>query len=124
MKSLLAGLVTLAAFASFGVQAKAVTDTDAQVEEVTAAPQYERVQSISALGGFHSFKPVDRETLVVWTSPFRPYLIKLRIPSPDLRFAHAIAIDSRTSRVYERIRGFRYPIDQIYKLTRDEARAL
>jgi hypothetical protein len=56
-------------------------------------------------------------------------LIDLRFASPDARFAHAIAVESATSTIYARfdsvrIAGLRYPIDAIYKLSRDDARQL
>jgi hypothetical protein len=90
---------------------------------------YEAVDSFSALGGLHSFEPLDRERLVVWVTPSKPYLIELAYPSSDLRFANAIAIDSRTSQIYSRfdsvrIRGIKYPIDGIYRLNREQADAL
>ena len=53
--------------------------------------------------------------------------MELAFPSHDLRWAHAIGVTSVGSRVYAKfdavkIGGFRYPIDSIYKLTREEAR--
>ena len=46
-----------------------------------------------------------------------------------MRYVQGIGVTSSTSRVYAKfdalqIRGFRYPIDSIYKLTREEARNL
>jgi hypothetical protein len=133
MKSILLSLLALPALAVATTAAPKIdAGSDAEstaAEKITVAPGYERVDYISALRGFYSFKAVDRETLIVWTSPSMPYLIKLALPSPDLRFAHAIAIDRHSARVYEgfdsiRIEGLRYPIDEIYRLTREQARAL
>lgn len=90
---------------------------------------YERVDSISALAGLDSFEPIDRDTLLIWATPFRPYLVELSFPSVDLPYTFAIGVESTTSRVHARfdsvrVRGIRYPIREIYKLSRDEARQL
>jgi hypothetical protein len=98
-------------------------------KDVREIPPYEPVRSVWAPTGFHSFSVIDADTLIVWKSPFEPYLFELKMRAPDLRFTHAIAVDSATSSIYARfdsvrIRGLRYPIDAIYKLSRDEARQL
>jgi hypothetical protein len=56
-------------------------------------------------------------------------LVELVAPSYDLPFEHFIAVESTSNRIYAgfdsvRIRGFRYPIDGIYKLSREQARQL
>jgi hypothetical protein len=76
-----------------------------------------------------SWTPVADDKVIVWPTPFEPYLIELAYPSHDLRFANAIGVTSMGSRVYAKfdavkIAGFRYPIDNIYKLTREEAASL
>ena len=108
-----------------GSIAQAATET----RDARTIPPFESVRSISALGGLQDFDVIDNETLILWTSRSQPYLVKLFAPSHDLRFAHAIAVESTTSRIHAkfdsvRIGGFRYPIDGIYKLTRDEAKKL
>lgn len=97
--------------------------------DVREIPPYEQVRSFSALGGLHDFDVLDDRTLILWTSRSQPYLVELMFPSHDLRFAHAIAVESSTSRIHSkfdsvRVAGLRYPIDGIYKLTRDEAKQL
>lgn len=121
----------LGATAQAAPKTSAGSEKTPQAETLNAAelPQYESVRSITALGGLHSFSAIDNDTLIVWTTPFRPYLIELAYPSVDLKFSHAIAIDSRTSRIHARfdsvrIRGINYPIREIYKLDRDQARQL
>jgi len=109
--------------------ASSIAQAAAETKDVSEAPAYEPVRSIWAYGGFSDFDVIDNDTLILWATPFRPYLVELRAPSHDLRFAHVIGVESRTSRIYSkfdsvRIRGFRYPIGQIYKLSRDEARQL
>ena len=95
----------------------------------TAVPAYEEVDSIPMLRRPHSWSVIDDDTVVVWATPFDPYLVELAFRSPDLKFAQVIGITQFGSRVYARfdavkVGGFRYPIDSIYKMTREEARNL
>jgi hypothetical protein len=101
----------------------------AESKDVREIPPYEPVQSIWAPRGLDSFSVIDADTLIVWKSPFEPYLLELKMRSPDMRFAHVIGVDSATSSIYARfdsvrIAGLRYPIEAIYKLSREEARQL
>jgi hypothetical protein len=103
--------------------------TATEIKDAREIPPYEPVRSIWAPRGLDSFSVIDADTLIVWKSPFEPYLLELKMRSPDMRFAHAIAVESATSSIYARfdsvrIRGLRYPIDAIYKLSREEARQL
>lgn len=95
----------------------------------TAVPAYEQVDSIPMLRRAHSWSVIDDDTVVVWATPFDPYLVELAFRSPDLRFSQVIGITQVGSRVYAKfdavkVGGFRYPIDSIYKITREEARNL
>lgn len=92
-------------------------------------PAFEEVGSFSILSRLHSWHAIDEDTVIVWATPFQPYLVELAYPSYDLRYAQVIGITSVGSRVYARfdslrVAGFRYPIDSIYKMTREEARNL
>jgi hypothetical protein len=92
-------------------------------------PAYEQVDSIPMLTRPHSWQVIDEDTVVVWATAFDPYLVELAFKSHDLKFANAIGITQFGSRVYAKfdavkVRGFRYPIDSIYKMTRGEAREL
>ena len=63
----------------------------------------------------------------MWATPFDPYLVELKFAAHDLKWAQAIGITQMGKRVYARfdsvkVGGFSYPIDSIYKLTREEAR--
>jgi len=117
------GLITVAAF---GPAARAAVET----ETLDAATlPYERVDSIPALGGLRGFDAVDDETLILWATSFDPYLVRLAYPSPDLRWAQVVAVESATSLIHERfdavrIDGLRYPIEEIYKLSREQARQI
>jgi Family of unknown function (DUF6491) len=104
---------------------------EAKPREVEIAPELglEPVDSFTVLTHPHSWSAIDDDTVIVWATPFKPYLVELAFPSHDLRFAHAIGVTSFGSRVYAKfdaikVRGFRYPIEGIYKLTREEAREL
>jgi hypothetical protein len=92
-------------------------------------PAYEEVTSFSILTRLHSWRAVDEDTVIVWATPFQPYLVELAFPSHDLRHAEVVGITSVGNRVYARfdslrVGGFRYPINNIYKMTREEARNL
>ena len=89
----------------------------------------EAVESFTILSGLYSWHAIDDDTVIVWTNPWQPYLVQLAFPSHDLPFVQAIGVTSMGSRVYAKfdavkVRGFRYPIQGIFKLTRDEAKAL
>jgi hypothetical protein len=120
-----AGLTLLSAtgFAR-GARTPANVDTDA------IAASLERVDSIVMLGRSpHSWQAIDDDTVIIWATAFDPYLVELAFKSHDLRFAHVIGVTQSGSRVYAKfdavtVGGFRYPIDSIYKMTREEARSL
>lgn len=90
---------------------------------------YEQVKTITAFRGPHSWTALDDDTLIVWANAFDPYLVKLKQPTQELRFAQAIGITQFGSQIHAatdavQIRGFRYPIGALYKLTREEAKRL
>jgi hypothetical protein len=102
---------------------------DAVEQAGDATAGYEPVDSFWMYSHFESWTPVDDHHVIVWPTPFQPYLIELAYPSRDLKFANAIGVTSMGNRVYAKfdavkVRGFRYPIDNIYKLTREEAKSL
>jgi len=108
------------------VGARPANDTASATE---ARPAYEEVTSFSILTRLHSWHAIDEDTVIVWATPFQPYLVKLAFPSHDLRHSEVIGITSVGNRVYARfdslrVGGFRYPINSIYKMTREEARNL
>jgi hypothetical protein len=117
----MAGLSPAAsARAARGAEAPAATEPD-------RSQAYESVESIPMLTSPYSWSPVDNDTLIVWTSPFQPYLVELSFPSHDMRWVEQIGVTSVGARSYAKfdsvqIRGFRYPIRAIYKMSREEAR--
>ena len=101
------------------------TGSQAGSAEPSAALQ--SVDSISLLSRPWSWQPIDDRTVILWATPFKPYLVELAFPSHDLRWVNVIGVTSFGSRVYAKfdsvqVRGFRYPIKGIYKLTREEAK--
>jgi hypothetical protein len=116
----LAATLTAGSAASFATAAK-------PAKEVDVRPGFEQVDSILMMTRPHSWQAVDDDTVIVWATPFDPYLVELKFAAHDLKWAHAIGITQVGSRVYAKfdavkVGGFRYPIDSIYKLTREEAR--
>jgi len=130
-------LITVAAAALLGLGAAvmsgtaiaraAANETNNSASDQT--PAYEQVDSFVMFGHPYSWSPVDDRTVVLWPTAFEAYLVRIAYPSHDLRYVQHIGVTSLTSRVYAKfdalqIRGFRYPIESIYKLTREEARNL
>jgi hypothetical protein len=113
----LAATLTAGSAASFATAAK----------QTEVRPGFEQVDSILMMTRPHSWQAIDDDTVIVWATPFDPYLVELKFAAHDLKWAHAIGITQVGSRVYAKfdavkVGGFRYPIDSIYKLTREEAR--
>jgi len=107
-----------------------------QLANASQMPDYDetragldRVDAISLLGGLYSWADIDSDTIIIWSTPFRPYLVDLSRKSRDLRFATSIAVTSTVGRVYEKfdsviVDGIRYPIEAIYRLDRETAKNL
>ena len=109
------------------VASSAANETNNAASDQT--PAYEQVDSFVMFGHPYSWSPIDDRTVVLWPTAFEAYLVRISYPSHDMRFVQHIGVTSSTSRVYAKfdalqIRGFRYPIESIYKLTREEARNL
>ncbi len=120
-----AGLTLLSA-TSFAAEAR--TEARASAADALQA-SLERVDSIPMLTRPHSWHAIDDDTVIIWATAFAPYLVELAFESHDLRFAQVIGITQVGSRIYAKfdavkVGGFRYPIDSIYKMTREEARSL
>ncbi|HJR70091.1 MAG TPA: DUF6491 family protein [Gammaproteobacteria bacterium] len=116
-------LVSATGFAAGASRADSVDAADA------ISASLERVDSIVMLRGPHSWQAIDDDTVIIWATAFDPYLVELAFKSHDLRFAHVIGVTQSGSRVYAKfdavkVGGFRYPIDSIYKMSREEARNL
>ena len=133
-RSSITKLATLGVVAGLtvGSGASFASGANAHADERNAAkrsPAFEQVDSIPMLTRPHSWQVIDDDTVVVWATAFDPYSVELAFKSHDLKFAEVIGITQVGSRVYAKfdavkVRGFRYPIDSIYKMTREEAREL
>lgn len=118
-------LATLGAVASllvFGPSLAATAVTSADLG-------YEEVESIPVLTRPYSWQALDDDTVIVWATRRDPYLVELAFESHDLKFSQVIGITQFGNRIYAKfdavtVGGFRYPIDSIYKLSREEARNL
>ena len=130
-------LISVAAAALLGLGAAVMSGTAiarAAADETSGnasdqTPAYEQVDSFVMWGHPYSWSPIDDRTVVLWPTAFEAYLVRIAYPSHDMRYVQHIGVTSSTSRVYAKfdalqIRGFRYPIESIYKLTREEARNL
>jgi hypothetical protein len=130
IKSIFGKLATVGVVAGLTVGASTGFARSASAPTVTnAVPAFEQVDSIPMLTRPHSWQVIDDDTVVVWATPFKPYLVELAFKSHDLKFAHVIGITQVGSRIYAKfdavkVGGFRYPIDSIYKMSREEARNL
>jgi hypothetical protein len=85
------------------------------------------VRSFQIFGRLDAWQPVDRDSLIVWVTPSRPYLVDLKYGSPDLRFSDVVGVTSTVGRVHAKadsvvIRGIKYPIETIYELDPIQAR--
>jgi len=91
----------------------------------TQALAYEQVDSFRFFGHLNSWRAIDKDTLILWATPFQPYLVELTRDSHDLQFVEAIGVTSTVGRVTDLdsvlVRGSSYPIKAIYKLDRHEA---
>jgi Family of unknown function (DUF6491) len=75
------------------------------------------------------WRPVGRDAIILWTSPSKPYLLKLDRPAMDLPYVEHVGLTSTGSELYAGfdsviVRGWRYRIASIHPLTRDLARSL
>lgn len=93
----------------------------------SAAADMRPVDHIHVLNRIDSWRPIDRDSLIIWATPFRPYLVELSRPSIGMRFEQAIGVTSTAGTVYAKfddviVDGMRYPIRAIYELDRQTAR--
>jgi hypothetical protein len=121
------GLALGLGFGVAGVSAAAAKNEG--LKAAVQAPPGQPVDSFPILSRLHDWQVIDDKTVIVWATPWQPYLVQLKYPSHDLPFVQAIGITSVGDRVYARfdslrVAGFRYPIDSIYKMTKEEAKEL
>ncbi len=88
-----------------------------------------KVRAFNLYSGSTGWTALDRDTLVIWASPSRPYLIELDRGTNNLRFANHIGITSFGGHVSAKfdsviVDGWRYRIRDIYALDRAHAKQL
>lgn len=83
---------------------------------------------IGSFGRIDNFSVVDRDELILWASPNRPYLVEVSRPFRSLRFARAIGVTDTVGRIttFDQVivDGQRLPIRSIQRLDRKTAKAL
>ncbi|HEY6927843.1 MAG TPA: DUF6491 family protein [Steroidobacteraceae bacterium] len=87
----------------------------ARYEAYAGAP----IKQFTWIGRYDSWDPIGTNQLVVWTTPFQAYLIKVAPPCDNLQFVHRIGLTSTANTVYAGFdfvkvdHGWRCPIQQI-----------
>ncbi len=96
----------------------------------TPGPNSAVKQSIwlGSSGNFSDWRAISRDELIIWATPFKPYLIEIWRPFRSLQFVHTIGVTSTTGRVttldYVIVEGQRLPIKSIAALDRETAKSL
>ena len=82
-----------------GIPLKERQDAErARYEAYAGAP----VDQFTWLGHYDSWQPIGTHELVVWTTPFQAYLIKVAPPCENLEFVNRIGLTSTASTVSAR----------------------
>jgi len=114
----------LVALAALGLATAGQAAIDNDHAANAAMHPVDRIQTFNRID---SWRPIDRDTLIIWATPFRPYLVELSRPSMDMRFEQSIGVTSTAGTVYAKfdhviVDGIRYPIRAIYEIDRNTAR--
>lgn len=87
----------------------------ARYEDYAGAP----VKQFTWIGQYNGWTPIGTNELVVWTTPFQAYLLKVAPPCDNLQFVNRIGLTSTANTVYARFdavkvdHGWRCPIQEI-----------
>ena len=116
-------LVTLLAVGLTGVSQSANAMNRIPAQDKRAVDHMQVYKNING------WQELDQKSLIIWTTPSRPYLVKLARPSHDLSFVQRIGVTSMAGTVKPKfdsvvVEGMRYPISGIYALTTSEARRI
>jgi Family of unknown function (DUF6491) len=99
-----------------GIPLKQRQDEQRARYEAYAGPPIEK---FTWLGRYDSWQSIGTNQLVVWTTPFQAYLIKVAPPCENLQFANRIGLTSTANTVSARFdfvkvgRQWRCPIQEI-----------
>jgi len=109
-----------------GIQLKERQDAQrSRYEAYAGAP----VDQFTWLGRYDSWQPIGTNELVVWTTPFQAYLIKVAPPCDNLNFVNRIGLTSTGSTVSARFdfvkvgHHWRCPIQEIRPIDYQRMRA-
>ena len=121
----LALVCALAACASTDPLAEGPTSATSPVAQLRLEPAVNRVY----LPSIRDWRAVDRQHLVLWQAPGRPYLVRLQQPM-TVGAQSALSIGLKRTGSYLTkfdsvfIDGWQYPIDGLWELTREQADAV
>ena len=98
-----------------GIPLKERQDAQRSRYQAYAGPPIDR---FTWLGRYDSFQPIGTNELVVWTTSFQAYLIKVAPPCDNLELANHIGLTSTSNTVYARfdvvtVGRWRCPIQEI-----------
>ncbi len=83
---------------------------------------------LGSSGNLSNWRAISRDELIIWATPFKPYLVKIWRPFRSLRFVQTIGVTSTTGRVTTLdsviVDGQRLPIKTIVALDREAAKSL
>ena len=108
--------VTALLAACSGIPLKQRQDEQRARYEAYAGPP---IEQFTYLGRYDSWQPVGTNQVVVWTTPFQAYLIKVAPPCDNLQFVNRIGLTSTGNTVSARFdfvkvgRQWRCPIQEI-----------
>ena len=112
-----------------GIPLKQRQDAQRARYEAYAGPP---IEQFTWLGRYDSWQSIGTNELVVWTTPFQAYLIKVAPPCDNLEFANRIGLTSTANTVSARFdfvkvgRQWRCPIQEIrpvdYQRMREDMR--
>ena len=99
-----------------GIPLKQRQDEQRARYEAYAGPP---IEQFTYLGRYDSWQPLGTNQVVVWTTPFQAYLIKVAPPCDNLQFVNRIGLTSTANTVSARFdfvkvgRQWRCPIQEI-----------
>ena len=104
---------------------------DAGPEVETLTPDDLGNSGLDHITVFHidGWRAVGRDAIILWTTPFEPYLLKLDRPAFDLPFVENVGVTSTGHELYARfdsviVRGMPYRIASIHAISREAARTM
>ena len=99
----------------------------ANTNDKYAGAEMKPVDKMRTFNQIDGWRPINRDTLIIWATPFKPYLVELTRPTQHMRFEQTIGVTSTAGTVYAKfddviVDGIRYPIKAMYEIDRFHAR--